>query len=142
MAIQIVVEGTPRPGGSKTPGKTKSGKLFVRDANPLTAVWRAEVAKAAKQQYSGDLLDGPVMMRIHFRFARPKSHFKKNGELKETAPYWYTIRPDLTKVIRSTEDALTGIVWKDDARVCSRAEQKRYCNLGEAPGTTMFIWEA
>ena len=142
MAIQIVVEGTPRPGGSKTPGISKSGKLFVRDANPLTAVWKAEVADAANVQYWGELLAGPVSCRFHFRFARPKHHFRKNGKLRPDAPYFHTITPDLDKIVRSTSDALTGIVWTDDALVCSRAEEKRYCNPGEKPGATITIWEA
>jgi Holliday junction resolvase RusA-like endonuclease len=133
--ITIVVNGTPRPQGSKTPGRTKSGKLFVRDASPLTAVWREQVAKAAREQYSGELLEGPLLMFLDFRFARPKSHTKKHR------PYWHINTPDLTKIIRSTEDSLTGIVYKDDSRICTRTESKRYCNEGEQPGVTIHLTE-
>jgi Holliday junction resolvase RusA-like endonuclease len=142
--ITIEVVGIPRPGGSKTPGQTKTGKLFVRPANPLTKVWREEVDVAARQQYSGRLLDGPIEMVYEFRFPRPKRHFgtgKNSQILKATAPLWHTGKPDLTKIIRSTEDSLTGVVWTDDSRVCKRFEKKRYCHLGELPGVHLKIQE-
>lgn len=137
----IEVLGTPRPGGSKTPGRAKNGRLFVRDANPNTAIWRAEVSKAAKQQYSCELLSGAIEMFYEFRFERPKHHFKRNGELKPTAPVWHTNTPDLTKIIRSTEDALIGLVYKDDSYVAKRADCKRYCNGQEQPGVTIAFFE-
>lgn len=143
--IHIEVLGIPRPGGSKTAGQNKkTGKLFVRPSNPNTAVWRAEVEKAASAQYQGPLLNGPIKMTYEFLFPRPKKHFGKgkNAEvLKLDAPRWHVIKPDLTKIIRSTEDALTGIVWTDDSRVCKRLESKRYCYGPESPGVRLTIEE-
>jgi Holliday junction resolvase RusA-like endonuclease len=142
--IQIEVNGMPRPGGSKVPGMSKKGKLFVRPANPNTAVWRSEVEVAAKSQYQGPLLTGPIFMTYIFRFPRPKCHYrtgKHSHILRPDAPHWHTGTPDLTKIIRSTEDALTGIAWTDDALVCKRKEKKRYCNSGESPGVTIQIYE-
>lgn len=141
--ITIVVHGIPRPGGGKIAGFNKrTGKMFVRPDNPRTAPWRQDVAGAAAQQYSGPLLTGPVLMVYSFLFPRPKSHYGtgKNADvLKPSAPRFHTTKPDLTKIIRSTEDALTGIVYKDDSQVCFRQEQKLYCNEGERPGVTIRI---
>jgi Holliday junction resolvase RusA-like endonuclease len=143
MVIRIDVDGmVPVPGGSKTPGQAKSGRLFVRAANKNTPIWMAFVAKAARAQYTGPLMSGPVFSEYEFRFPRPKHHFQKNGELKPDAPYWHTNTPDMTKVIRSTEDALTGIVWEDDKTSCNRGERKVYCKPGQQPGVTIYIWEA
>ncbi|MBX9687372.1 MAG: RusA family crossover junction endodeoxyribonuclease [Candidatus Obscuribacterales bacterium] len=141
MMIFLEVLGIARPGGSKTPGMTKAGRLFVRPANPKTAEWMDEVRKAAVKQYAGPLLSGPIEMHFDFRFPRPKKHFTKGGLLKPNAPEWHTNKPDLTKIIRSTEDALTNIVWKDDSLVCKRSEEKRYCSLTEFPGVLMVIRE-
>lgn len=141
MVIRIAVEGVPRPGGSKSLGYNKRGRAFIRPANPLTAPWMSTVAKAAKEAYQGELLTRPIEMVYEFKFARPKHHFNSKGQLKPDAPVWHTFKPDLTKIIRSTEDALTGIVWKDDSQVCKRRELKRYCRIGEQPGVTMFIVE-
>lgn len=143
--IQIEVFGIPRPGGSKKPGRNrKTGKLFVMDANPNTAIWRSDVVAQSIPQYNGPLLTGPVIMRYEFRFPRPKNHYRTGNNahlMREAAPNWHTIKPDLTKIIRSTEDALTGIVWQDDSQVCKRSESKRYCRGEERPGVTMFISE-
>ena len=143
--IHIVVLGIPRPGGGKIAGfNRKTGKGFVRPDNPNTAVWRSDVMAAASLQYSGPLLTGPIGMIYDFRFPRPANHFgtgQNADKLKASAPAWHTIKPDLTKIIRSTEDALTGIVWRDDSQVCDRAERKRYCQAGERPGCTISIYE-
>jgi Holliday junction resolvase RusA-like endonuclease len=140
--IQIAVIGIPRPGGGKIGGFNRNtGKGFVRPDNPNTAIWRSDVQGAALRRYSGPLLIGPISMIYEFRFPRPKHHYKANGDLKPNAPSLHINKPDMTKIIRSTEDALTGIVWKDDSQVCKRSELKRYVNPGELPGCTMHIWE-
>lgn len=143
MSVTITVKGSvPAPGGSKTMGFRKDGSAFFRPASKKTTPWRKDVAKAAAQQYSGPLLAGPVWMEYTFLFPRPKHHYgtgKNAATLKAKAPYWHTIKPDLTKIIRSTEDALTGIVLQDDCLVCSRNEEKRYCAEGEQPGVIITI---
>lgn len=143
--IRIEVFGIPRPGGGKMPGRNKkTGKLFVRPDNENTAVWRGDVQIAVMAQYKGPLLHGPIQMSYEFRFPRPQNHFGSGVNcltLKKTAPRWHTNKPDLTKIIRSTEDALTGLVWIDDCKVCKRDEIKRYCHLDERPGVEIFITE-
>lgn len=141
----INVSGIPRPGGSKTLAfNFKTKKHYMRDAGKYTAAWRKTVTRAALEQYFGDMLLGPVYMSYEFRFPRPKNHFrtgKFSHVLKDDAPTWHTNTPDLTKIIRSTEDSLIGIVYKDDSQVCNRDELKRYCNDGEEPGVTVTVIE-
>ncbi|MCA9817082.1 MAG: RusA family crossover junction endodeoxyribonuclease [Cyanobacteria bacterium HKST-UBA01] len=142
----IVVRGIPRPGGGKIGGYNKqTGKTFVRPDNPRTKFWRQDVVAAAAAQYKGPLLLGPVRMQYIFVFPRPKSHYgtgKNADKLKVNAPYWHTTKPDLTKIIRSTEDALTGIVYKDDSQVCDRDERKIYLtSLNDKPGVVISIEE-
>lgn len=38
----------------------------------------------------------------------------------------HTVKPDATKLWRSTEDALTGIAWRDDAQISVQVVEKRY----------------
>ena len=55
-----------------------------------------------------------------FRFRRPKSHFKSGKNfnvMKDTSPLCHTQKPDLTKLVRCLEDALSGVVWNDDCQV-------------------------
>lgn len=144
--ITITVIGIPRPGGGKIAGiGKKTGKLFVRPDNPNTKYWRADVQQAANQQYKGTLMTGPIVMSYDFRFPRPKSHYrtgKNSAILKANAPGGHIVKPDLTKVIRSTEDALTGIIWRDDCQVWDRTERKRYCEPDEKPGVTIQFTHA
>jgi Holliday junction resolvase RusA-like endonuclease len=36
------------------------------------------------------------------------------------------VMPDATKLLRGLEDALTGVVWHDDAQIVSQHVEKRY----------------
>lgn len=142
--IAIEVCGLPRPGGSKIPGMRKDGSMFVRPDCPHTSSWMKQVKDAALMQmpYGQEPITGTIEMFVEFRFPRPQKHFiGKSNRLRPDAPIWHFTKPDLTKVIRSTEDALTGVAWRDDCLVAKRVESKRYCNDGELPGVTIFILE-
>jgi len=70
---------------------------------------------------------------------RPKYHFgtgRNAGKLKDNAVYWCETTPDALKLTRSTEDALTGIAWKDDKQVVDLHVKKIY---GERPGAIIRI---
>jgi Holliday junction resolvase RusA-like endonuclease len=96
--------------------------------------WRSDVRDAAlKWREENDepaLFDGPLETRMEFVLARPKS--RKNDVYVTTAP-------DISKLIRSTEDALTGIVWTDDARVAMCSAVKRYAVADELPGLYLRV---
>jgi Holliday junction resolvase RusA-like endonuclease len=67
------------------------------------------------------LLLGAVKVTVNFVIQRPKNHYgtgKNSNILKHSAPkMFHTQKPDAAKLYRSTEDALTGILWKDDCQV-------------------------
>lgn len=136
----ISISGIPRPGGSKTATliRRKGGAIVMCNGRPLittreagthTKEWRALVAYTARQQYQGEPIRGPIRLSAIFFMPRPKGHFrtgKRAGELKPDAPQWHTCKPDRTKLMRSTEDALTGILWADDTLIVAGPVEKRY----------------
>jgi Holliday junction resolvase RusA-like endonuclease len=125
-AVRVTVFGTPQPAGSKTAGQTKGGRLFVRDAAKKSRPWKDAVTQEAGPAMEGrELLRGPIGLRLVFIRARPKAHYGKRG-LLPSAPKYPTTKPDLTKYVRGVEDALRGVVWKDDSQVVSQANDKRY----------------
>ena len=70
-----------------------------------------------------------MMVDITFHRARNKGHYGtgKNAHLvKDSAPAHPTVKPDVDKLSRSVLDALTGIVWVDDAQVVDKTVRKRY----------------
>jgi Holliday junction resolvase RusA-like endonuclease len=134
--IQFFAPGIPRPGGSKTyKGRSKAGRAILVDASKYGKDWRAMVALACADA-SRAALEGPLSMDVTFIMPRPKSHYRANGALKDSAPVYHTSKPDATKLMRSTEDALTGIAWRDDAQVVRQTVVKMY---GERPGAEVVI---
>lgn len=76
------------------------------------------------------ILNGAVRLEVDFIFSPPKSMRKKdlirisNGEI-----VYKTTKPDLPdNLLKGTCDALTGIVWTDDSRICEVSSRKRYGN--------------
>lgn len=122
--------GEPQPQGSKTVGTAKSGRRFVREDNPETGPWRQAVASAALAAMNGrQLRPGPLRMRVVLVFARPAGHFgtgRNTGRLKPSAPLYCRTRPDLDKLLRALGDALTGIVFRDDAQIVDVHAEKHY----------------
>lgn len=141
VLIDFQVVGTPRPGGSKTSGTSKAGKSFCRPANKHTATWRSDVSDAAVKVRPKQLLTGPLSVVYLFFFRRPKSHFNAKGELRPSAPHYHTKMPDGTKLVRSTEDAMTGIIWDDDSQVVFGLSQKLYCQPGQLEGARILVQE-
>ena len=140
-AISFFVAGIPRPGGSKTACLIpKRGGGFVhnakgrpiinqKDAGKYTPAWRADVRSAARDAYQGEPLDCPLLVEMTFVMPRPKGHYrtgKFSNVLRDDAPTHHTSAPDALKLARSTEDALTGILWKDDSRTAKLNIEKVY----------------
>jgi crossover junction endodeoxyribonuclease RusA len=126
FGMVFTVFGQPQPGGSKTAGRSLDGRTFVRDSNKKAAPWKERVTQVAGEMMSGrPLYSGPLLLTVVFYVPRPKGHYGTKG-LLPSAPKHPTVRPDLTKLIRPLEDALTGICWRDDSQIVQQLAEKRY----------------
>ncbi len=104
--------------------------------------WKRSCAVYARQAYQGAPLTGPLKIQCEFHLMRPKFHYgtgRNAAMLKDSAPDFPTARPDATKLFRSTEDALTGILWVDDAQIVLQVVSKRY---GDQPGARIVLSRA
>lgn len=152
MKIELVIVGVdqkgiganPAPGGSKKfIGFRHRRPILIDDAKGNKA-WRNTVVSQARAQYQGPPLEGPLRVSYRFYIPRPKSHFGKRG-LLPSAPKHHIIRPDLTKFIRSTEDALTdALIWKDDSQTIEHGQSRKdYAEhspiKGGLPGAVIII---
>jgi Holliday junction resolvase RusA-like endonuclease len=105
-AIGFHVVGTPAPQGSKR----HVGNGVMVESSKKVKPWRQDVVAAALLHRPAVPLDGPLFAYMVFTLPKPKSAVKSR-----TAP---DRTPDLSKLLRSTEDALTTAgLWADDARV-------------------------
>jgi Holliday junction resolvase RusA-like endonuclease len=142
--VSFFVNGTPAPGGSKSafPFRRKSGKMgaIVVDAGgKKTKEWRKRVTLVAKTEMRKHaILHGPLQARFAFYIKRPQSHMNAKG-LKKDAPLYPAVRPDCTKLVRSTEDAMTGIVYEDDAQIVRQSALKNYVSTEAQAGCYIQI---
>lgn len=129
--ITIRVIGCPAPQGSKRfVGRAKNGRGIMIESSQKVKPWREAVKWAAVETMSRpDHMPDRPMMRgaIHidmiFTFLRPKTVPKHRR--------WPDRKPDLSKLVRSTEDALTdsGVI-EDDARIVRCVASKVYAGEG------------
>ncbi len=155
--LEFTVIGRPITQGSKQAyvmgpvfGGIREFRAVVKDAsNKKTTTeragrldrWRESVAEAAEIAMAGATpWDGPIDLDLEFVLERPKSHWKKSGGLTKSAPRHHVSMPDRCKLARAVEDAMTGIVYKDDSQVCAGETRKRYIAVrGAYPGVIVKV---
>lgn len=149
-AISITVYGQAAPQGSKR----HVGNGVMIESSKKVKPWRTDVKAAATAAIDAlpgwTPLDGPLSVSMTFAFLRPKGHYgtgRNAGIVKASAPARPATIPDLSKLIRSTEDALTKLVWADDARVVEyRRLGKHYAGTGapdvlDVAGCVIRVWQ-
>lgn len=133
--VAFTVFGTPAPAGSKKgfPVRGKGGRIHVRmtDDSKRSKPWQASIrAEAAAAMDGREAILGAVAATFTFYVRRPKGHYSQSktraGQLLPSAPRYPTVKPDGLKLARAVEDALTGIVYSDDAVIVEHRISKRY----------------
>lgn len=132
--ITFIVFGVPQPAGSKrafvfTPKDGGRPRASVSDANSKSKPWQYAVAVSAREVYHGPLLTDPLDVTMVFYRPRPQGHYgsgKNAGAVKSSAPEFPGTKPDLLKLARGIEDALTGVLYVDDARIVNEHLYKRW----------------
>lgn len=145
--FEFRVFGKPATAGSKKGFYNKKlGRVLMVPDNKKQKPWMEAVKQAFLDKYSNKkpIMAGPVDLTIYFWFHRPKNHFrtgKNSGNLKEWAARMIhkPTKPDLSKLVRAVEDALTGLAWRDDAQVTYLRAYKFYCRLNNKPRVTIII---
>jgi crossover junction endodeoxyribonuclease RusA len=104
--------------------------------------WRTAVAAAATTAMDGhELMTGPLQLKVVFVFARPGGHFgtgRNASRLKPSAPAYRDSAPDVDKLLRAIGDALTGVVFRNDAQLVIVQAEKHY---GEPPAAHVVVDE-
>lgn len=136
--IQFVVYGVAQPQGSKS-ARVFNGKAILTegfgDGPRKRKAWRQAVADGARawqSTHNAPLIEGPIVLEVWFFLPRPASAPKR-----VFAP---TKKPDLSKLTRSAEDSLKGIIWRDDSQVVDSHTYKRFAVDG-APCAVIRVRE-
>lgn len=142
MEISFWVPGIAKTAGSKRGFvNKKTGRVIIVDDCEKSQDWKGDVKTFACGAMIGKtLMEGPLEFVCVFMVKRPKGHFRTGANahlLRSGAPAFPTSKPDATKLVRAAEDAMTGVVWIDDAQVVDQLVRKRY---GE-PGVMITVRE-
>lgn len=132
------VNGLPIPQGSKTAGKTASGRLFVRDANPGLKAWREAVAQASwnvmqEREFPMNAIAAPCEVTATFYFEKPASN---------RAKYPTSLRiGDVDKLLRGLLDGcVDGGLLEDDRFVVFASAGKLWCDdITDTPGVFVIV---
>ena len=133
-SFTFTVLGKPAPQGSKR----HVGRGVMVESSKRCKPWRQDVRHTAldlrpEGWYAN--MDAAIALSVVFVFARPKSHFRANGQLKPSAPAHCTGRiGDVSKPVRAVGDACAdGVLYAADEQVISLIAHKRYANDREQP---------
>lgn len=136
--FDLFVHGHPAPQGSKR----HVGRGVMVEASKRVTPWReAVVGEVLRRQLNGTGIDEAVVARLDFWFARPKSHYGKNG-LRPAAPAYPNVRSvgDIDKLVRSTFDGLVqASLLADDSHVVDLHTRKRYASIAQPMGARIRI---
>ena len=111
--VEFTVTGTPAPQGSKKfVGTNRQGRGIMVESSKKVRPWRMDVKAAAEAvRARHGTIAGPLVVSMVFTLPKPTSAPK-------TRRTWPDRKPDLSKLARSTEDAISDAgLWEDDARV-------------------------
>lgn len=148
----VVVHGTPGPQGSKR----HVGRGVMIESSKKVKPWRQDVKTSALEAMADvddwEPLDGPLAASMTFAVRhKPSSKpswWPAGVRWSKTLMWRPGSMPDLSKLLRATEDALTDAgVWKDDARVVEYRRLAKFyvgdpCEdvLPSGPGCVIRVW--
>ena len=99
-----------------TPEKTRTYETLIRDA-------------ATEAMGTSEPLETPVTLYLYIRVPIPKSYSKKKLEACLNGMDQPIKKPDASNILKSVEDGMNGIVYKDDSQIINLHVTKVYSTL-------------
>ncbi len=127
------------PGPAVPQGRPRFSRRGGRPYDPQKSrKYKAYVRQCVLEQGAPEEpLSGPVSLRVFEYRAIPKSWSARKRQAAQNGDIWPTSRPDLDNVKKAVQDALNGLIWRDDAQVVWGMEFKAY---DETPRVEIIIW--
>lgn len=108
-----------------------------RKPHPIAA-FKASMRHESALAYSGAPLAGALSVRFVFVMPRPIS---MRWRSRPTPRAWHTKKPDAENIAKAAIDALTGLLWIDDAQVVQLAVTKVIASGDEQPAVFVEVEE-
>jgi len=138
--IRVVVYSEPVAQGR--PRFSTQGK-FVRAYDPKKSRDYKNLLRMAAQEVYKECpgfqpFDGvPLGLRVHVFRSIPKSFSKKKHEDAIIGKVRPITKPDCTNYIKGIEDAVSGVLWKDDSLIVEDVCRKFF---SDQPRIEMVVW--
>ena len=128
--IAIHIPGEPIGKGRPRLGK---GHTYTPEK---TQRWEQAAAWEARRQYQGEPLEGAIHLDVEAVFSIPESWPKWRRQEAEDDMVMHIVKPDASNVLKAIEDALQGIVFRDDSQISAVSIEKWY---GAEPGVWVEV---
>jgi Holliday junction resolvase RusA-like endonuclease len=127
MTFMVTFKVDGDPVGKQRARYAKRGN-FVQTYTPdKTRNYEALIKEAAIQAMgSNEILETPVNLYLYIRAPIPKSLPKKRLEACLNGSEKPIKKPDASNVLKSVEDAMNGVVYKDDSQIVNIHVTKVY----------------
>ena len=96
-----------------TPEKTRTYESLIKE-------------KAIEAMGSSEPLETPVTLYLYIRVCPPKSYSKKRIEACLNGSEQPIRKPDASNILKSVEDGMNGVVYKDDSQIVNIHVTKVY----------------
>jgi Holliday junction resolvase RusA-like endonuclease len=120
-------------------GVTKAGKRFTRAFTPPPTASYENLVKiqALKAMRGRAPFEGPLTLFVRAHLSIPSSWSRRKREQAVDGLIFPTVKPDLSNIVKAIEDAMNGIVYRDDAQISEFVCFKDY--TAGAPRVTVWV---
>lgn len=135
LLIPAIPIAQPRPRAVNVQGRSM---LVSNPAKHPVTAFKATCQLIARNEYQGPPLDGPISLTIVFILPRPKVKIWKKQPMPRER---HNKRPDLDNLVKSVVDALSGLLWRDDAQIYHVDASKFVASGEEQPHVGISVWQ-
>lgn len=124
MVISFTIPGNPVAQG-RPRASIQRGKIHMRDPDKSRA-YKQHVALVARQNAPKKPIEAPVSVIIRIHRPIPASMTKKLREAVKQGIHRPIVKPDCSNIAKGIEDAMNGIIYKDDSQIVDLTINKYY----------------
>lgn len=114
------------PVAQARPRARRFGKGIRLYDPPKTATFKKQLRALATEMYRDAPVDGEIYLKVAFYRKIQKSISKKEHDRRASGAHRPIVKSDLSNYLKSFEDALNGVLWKDDAMIVHEEIDKYY----------------
>lgn len=114
------------PVAQARPRARRFGKGIRLYDPPKTATFKKQLRALATEMYHDAPVEGEIYLKVAFYRKIQKSISKKEHDRRASGAHRPIVKADLSNCLKSFEDALNGVLWKDDAMIVHEEIDKYY----------------